>query len=1652
MSTTARRREWGKAIRLFDATLTSLLLLGVSWVLFGALTVEGKGVQVTVTAPWTETPLLQEGCEMVAARGALGGGFYHCLQEVWQRVQAMNNIGGAQRLTQKSQSDVLLDMMLKDKWPSIQVDLAKMKLAARLYSPAVEAHWQLARTARKLAGGCSIEGRPFVLVAGKVVCSEDLLEEILAAPGFADKPWEGKEDETFAIFVGLDHIHPGSMGGRVIILYGVVGEEQTMRFLQVAERHLHLVRLAFRHLPVVGRMWEKALHVQGYGVTVDLKNVEYKVINEKKNDEAEMDIDDADTISETESLGTVGGFNIALLVQRYPQLRLQLTTFAGYLADMIDRDEVKVDFQMWETQYMGIAAAQQVMDTANEKRLGVLMNFMTKFPLYASKLSKMGASVNKKMNTTMQEELLAFAGVLHSGTPQIFLNGRRVSNADFNLFSLLEKLEADEELYEGVQRILTSYRVPSANDDGFVSVNKDGINQVMKLLTRNANQRITSYGLEKGDTALRVWMPQREILWLNNLEQDVRFVYMPSALRAILRMGLNGIPTIPRKNLIHAVSVVDPTTPEGAQDISTILKLDQSNQPIRFGIVFADSEWKPQISVSTEGNTVHLKPSLSSVTAFIAATVWELLKGEEHLQDVLEFLSDISFTLVQHGSIKEEEVLSFSANVLALSGKRGVMDIITDPSFLEHYQATQANLRKLKLDKFPLTLINGNLFRGNVLQSLRQGFLTELLHVRELVENGALTDADSVDFYEAILRLSGARERYNDALYKDKTYMDWTLKPILDFLHHWPFLLPPGKSKRPPLVSSVLVIQSPVGATALSALVKATNNLLQCVDETEKCMHVRLTYVICDVATEAKHRTLVGDLERLLLSRKEGEDVNQRLQLVQEFLLKIIAQNKTRQLNDSEAYESWVTNVEFPAELQGLLDVSDAGLSAQLQTQRGVSNGFCAQVKAESSSTVLSWSDEALAREQKKDKEAVYYYVNGRRFVYDDSFAEEDFKEADQQELLLAVAMSEALSEVNFTMLSDELQQSDLDSPFYASKVAALKELWRRNVARGSPTDEERSLPSTSGLTSFVVQPVNAGTEPRHTLTIVIDPVAQQSQLPVSLCNYVTRSPLGVSCIVHMGTLQQAVKPMRNFYEFVSELEMRFDGVGGVLPPTALFHRLPSQHLLTLGVEEPESWTVFPLDAKYDLDNIVLDKLPSSSQYVHATYRINSILLTGSAREAGRSAPARGLPLLIRSTNTNPSAGLTRDTIAMAILGYFQLQSTPGVWYLTVQPGDYAETFYISQVNGIPVNDALNKRHSDRFNYTAGQNIPVVISSFTGKFLTLDVSKAPGREKITMEDIEAAYPEHADWPPGGPRTRKPRHPTLNIFSVASGHLYERFLRMMIHSVMQTSSDIHGANTTRIKFWFIENFLSPQFKTLIPLLAKHYGFDVALVTYRWPWWLHKQTEKQRIIWAYKVLFLDVLFPLDVERVIFVDADQTVQADLHDLYNMNIGGAPTAYTPFCRKHPNQATKNFRFWDQGFWMKHLRGRPYHISAIYLVNLRRLRAIAGGDKYRMVYSQLSPDPNSLANLDQDLPNFMQEEVPIYSLPEEWLWCETWCGAESKARAKTIDLCNNPLTKMPKLDNAKLIIPNWEETDTELEALSEKLLKQHRQQEREGN
>lgn len=525
--------------------------------------------------------------------------------------------------------------------------------------------------------------------------------------------------------------------------------------------------------------------------------------------------------------------------------------------------------------------------------------------------------------------------------------------------------------------------------------------------------------------------------------------------------------------------------------------------------------------------------------------------------------------------------------------------------------------------------------------------------------------------------------------------------------------------------------------------------------------------------------------------------------------------------------------------------------------------------------------------------------------------------------------------------------------------------------------------------------------------------------------------------------------PVKRFYRYILESKPTFGEDGSMRDLQALFEGIPAEALLTMGMDVPPSWLVAPEECIHDLDNIRLSSLNGQGE-IDAVYELENILIEGHSRDITNGAPPRGAELVLGTAKQPHFA----DTIIMANLGYFQFKANPGFFKIELKSGRSQEIFNIDS--------AGTKGYGPQ---VGDDTTEIALMSFQGTTLFPRLSRKPGKEEAdvldtpstVVTDLAAKGTQLANqflskvglsgintgkiiskgsklWSSIFSKTglstdtRSGVQADINIFSVASGHLYERMLNIMMLSVMK-----HTKHT--VKFWFIEQFLSPSFKSFLPTMAAEHGFEYEMVTYKWPHWLRGQKEKQREIWGYKILFLDVLFPLDLDKVIFVDADQIVRTDMYELVTHDLQGAPYGFTPMCDSRTEM--EGFRFWKQGYWKNFLRGLPYHISALYVVDLKRFRQIAAGDRLRQQYHQLSADPNSLSNLDQDLPNNMQMQLPIHSLPQQWLWCETWCSDESLKDAKTIDLCNNPQTKEPKLERARRQIPEWTLYDEEIAALA---------------
>ncbi|KAL8279773.1 hypothetical protein RQP46_007868 [Phenoliferia psychrophenolica] len=580
-------------------------------------------------------------------------------------------------------------------------------------------------------------------------------------------------------------------------------------------------------------------------------------------------------------------------------------------------------------------------------------------------------------------------------------------------------------------------------------------------------------------------------------------------------------------------------------------------------------------------------------------------------------------------------------------------------------------------------------------------------------------------------------------------------------------------------------------------------------------------------------------------------------------------------------------------------------------------------------------------------------------------------------------------------------------------------------------------------------------------LGIVVDPLSVLAQKWAPIIETLS-SHASVHLRLYLNpALQLSELPLKRFYAFSFPAAPTFSPETGLeLAPTVDFVDIPEDTLLTFGTDLPRAWLAFPRSSVHDLDNIRLaDLAPSAREEgVQATFELEAIIVEGHARDVPSGSPPRGLQLELAGGAT------TVDSLVMSNLGYFQLKANPGLWRLGIREGRSSEVYEMESVGAEGWKSAGAEEKGDRLAVTTLEGLTIYPRFRRRKGMEMaelleDGASQSAKDKksggTVVDRVQNMFPFLAPYlsPKAADEAIIPvsKKANINIFTVASGLLYERMAFLMMVSVMR-----HTKST--VKFWFIQNFLSPSFTAFIPHMAAEYGFEYELVTYKWPHWLRAQTEKQRTIWGYKILFLDVLFPLELDRVIFVDSDQVrpsgihaflyrysppdrsqiVRADLQELVDLDLHGAPYAYAPM--GSDREETAGFRFWDSGYWKEHLRGRPYHISALYVVDLDRFRQVAAGDRLRQQYQGLSADPNSLSNLDQDLPNNMQAQIPIYTLDQSWLWCETWCSDESLAQAKTIDLCNNPLTHEPKLARAKRLIPEWTVYDDEVAALAARI------------
>ncbi|KAL9256883.1 UDP-glucose:glycoprotein glucosyltransferase-like protein [Drosera capensis] len=1094
-------------------------------------------------------------------------------------------------------------------------------------------------------------------------------------------------------------------------------------------------------------------------------------------------------------------------------------------------------------------------------------------------------------------------------------------------------------------------------------------------------------------SVIRLDFRSSDVHYLNNLEVDPMYKRWRSNLHEILMPAFPGQLRYIRKNLFNAVYVV----------IDTILGLYESQFPVRFGVIlYSTSIVKYMQENGGKFNPAAAGSHAEEDTSNLIIRLFIYIKEEHGVQAAFKFLSNVNKLMVESGDDgddppeKHQVEGAFIETVLPKSKsppQELLLKLENEKTFMELAQQSSMFIFKLGLSKRGCCLLMNGLIYDSSEEALTSAINEETSRIQEQVYYGQI-DSD-VDVLDKFLSESGI-SRYNPQI-----ITSGKVKPT--FLSLSDLIL-----DKESVLKEVCYLHSPGTVDDL----KPVTHLLA-VDVTSK-KGIALLQEGIQYLKELSQRARLG----VLYGPSSIEAASPGLHFVKAFQITASKYSHKKEILTfldelcSIYVKSFLQTSPFPVEgVEAFVDKV-----AELAESYGLpSNVYRSALVEFSVVDMMNYLNKLIQLDENS------------------TFISHDLHLLELLEFNQRIKhVVDIIEDVSW----DDMDPDSLTSEFLSDVVLLVS---------SSLNTRERSAEGARfevlhAKYSAVVR--NFENSTIH-LDAVIDPLSSSGQKVASLLHVLTKY-IQPSMRIVLNPLSSLVDlPLKSYYRYVTPSMDDFSSNDyAVNGPKAFFANMPLSKTLTMNLDVPEPWLVEPVVAVHDLDNILLENL-GETRTLQAIFQLEALVLTGHCFEKDHD-PAQGLQIILGTKNTPHLV----DTLVMANLGYWQMKVSPGIWHLQLAPGRSSELYSLNiDDDGSGVSSLSNC---------------IIINDLRGKKVHLEVVKKKGKEheKLLISNDDDNLANEGDpqsetswnknilkWASGiiggsqqsknsenspvenvAGRQGKP----INIFSIASGHLYERFTKIMILSVLR--------NTQRpVKFWFIKNYLSPQFKDVIPKMAKEYGFDYELITYKWPTWLHKQKEKQRIIWAYKILFLDVIFPLSLEKVIFVDADQVVRADMGELYDMDIKGRPYAYTPFCDN--NKDMDGYRFWRQGFWKEHLRGKPYHISALYVVDLVKFRQTAAGDTLRVFYETLSKDPNSLSNLDQDLPNYAQHTVPIFSLPQEWLWCESWCGNSTKQKARTIDLCNNPMTKEPKLQGAKRIVSEWTELDLEARQFTARIL-----------
>ena len=297
-----------------------------------------------------------------------------------------------------------------------------------------------------------------------------------------------------------------------LILYAQIGTKEFDQFhkfiVNLAETNSHKYQLDY----VLRHNYRESKHLgkvalSGYGVELDIKNVEYKAGDDTKvNAKDSTDENSRKTGSQSSSADDepVNGFMFNRLKELNPTFVDRLDELRKHL---IESTFELAPLKAWQMQDLSLQAAQRIIDAESDDALSILEDLAQNYPIRARSLSKIQVRSDLRKTLKSQRGVLEKELQMEAGAGALYLNGMDLGIDTVDIFGLSTTLKKEAKLVESLHKIGLS------------------TSQIKDLIYLDTSSKNNDYGIDIRDSSIQ---------WVNDLEADSKYSYWTKDMQVVV--------------------------------------------------------------------------------------------------------------------------------------------------------------------------------------------------------------------------------------------------------------------------------------------------------------------------------------------------------------------------------------------------------------------------------------------------------------------------------------------------------------------------------------------------------------------------------------------------------------------------------------------------------------------------------------------------------------------------------------------------------------------------------------------------------------------------------------------------------------------------------------------------------------------------------------------------------------------------------------------------------------------------------------------------------------------------------------------------------------------------------------------------------------